>query len=314
MQGGQSLLVIANFHNMRREARRTLHSLSAQYQKGVDPAQYQVIAIDNGSSEPLSEEFVRGFGTNFHYRSFDTKSVSPVGAINQVIRETSSDYIMLIVDGAHILSPGILGLSLKALRVHERPMVATVPFHLGAKHQTYSILEGYNQATEDEMLDGSGWESDGYRLFQLAGNYADGSNGWFGCLYESNCFATSREVFQAAGGLNEDFQTRGGGLVNLDIFQNIMALPNVDYVMLLSEGTFHQVHGGVASNAPWNQQPWQEFNEEFKRIRGRDFRLVPRQPVMFGTVRPEALHIALVSASAGLKWWQELLNQRAQTG
>jgi hypothetical protein len=74
------------------------------------------------------------------------------------------------------------------------------------------------------------------------------------------------------------------------------------------------VHGGVASNAPWNQHPWQAFNEEFKRIRGRDFHLVPRQPIMFGAVRPEALHIALMSASAGLKWWQEFLNQKAKKG
>ena len=36
-------------HNMRREAARTLHSLSRSYQRGIDDLDYEVIVVENGS-------------------------------------------------------------------------------------------------------------------------------------------------------------------------------------------------------------------------------------------------------------------------
>ena len=45
-----SLTVLVVFHNMRREAARTLHSLSRAYQRDIDNLDYEVIAIENGSA------------------------------------------------------------------------------------------------------------------------------------------------------------------------------------------------------------------------------------------------------------------------
>ena len=74
--------IIVVVFNMRREAAKTLFSLSAVYQEGVQPAEYEVIVVENGSSEPLSKEFVTSFGSNFRYYYLDTDSKSPVGAAN----------------------------------------------------------------------------------------------------------------------------------------------------------------------------------------------------------------------------------------
>lgn len=41
------LSVVVITHNMRREAERTLLSLSTAYQKGVEASEYEVIVIDN---------------------------------------------------------------------------------------------------------------------------------------------------------------------------------------------------------------------------------------------------------------------------
>lgn len=60
-----ALSVIAVFHNMAREAPRTLFTLSAQYQRGVYPDDYEVIVVDAGSSAPLEQSFVKSFGENF---------------------------------------------------------------------------------------------------------------------------------------------------------------------------------------------------------------------------------------------------------
>jgi hypothetical protein len=85
---------------MRREARRTLHSLSAAYQTGVDSSEYEVIAIDNGSALPLSEQEVQNHGPNFQYHFFSTDSVSPVDAVNAGVKMATGEYISVIVDGA----------------------------------------------------------------------------------------------------------------------------------------------------------------------------------------------------------------------
>ena len=43
------LTVVVVFYNMRREAARTLQSLSRAYQQGIDDVGYEVIVVENGS-------------------------------------------------------------------------------------------------------------------------------------------------------------------------------------------------------------------------------------------------------------------------
>ena len=105
------------------------------------------------------------------------------------------------------------------------------------------------------------------------------------------------------GGFDERFQSRGGGLANLDFFQNALSIPSLQYVMLLGEGSFHQVHGGVASNAPWSNHPWNEFNAEYMHIRGKPFQRRARRPFFLGTLPQEALHWIRISATRGLEFW-----------
>ena len=50
--------------------------------------------------------------------------------------------------------------------------------------------------------------------------------------------------------------------------------------MLLGEATFHQVHGGVATNS--RQSRWKEFHDEYVGIRGRAYAPPSRQALYFG--------------------------------
>ncbi len=299
------LSIVVNFFNNRREAMATLYSLTRGYQQHAQDVPYEVIAIDNGSPQALSEADVRAFGPEFNYRYVQTNSVSPVQAINAACRDAAGEELLVIIDGAHVLSPGVLRLSNAAFRLFRSAFVATVSFHLGPKVQNQSILEGYNQEVEDELLRRSGWKENGYRLFTVTGDYSDGSGGWFGYLFESGCFGIRKDDYIAMGGFDERFVSPGGGLVNLDFFQRALARQDLEYVMLLGEGTFHQVHGGVASNAPPAQHPWAEFHEEYVRIRGKPFQRVPRRPFFLGMLPEEALHIAKISAENGLPFWQQ---------
>jgi hypothetical protein len=248
---------------------------------------------------------VRAFGPEFSYRYVETRSVSPVHAINAACRECSGDRLLVIIDGAHIVSPGVFRLADQAFSLFPSPFLATVPFHLGPKHQGDSVSEGYDQKMEDRLLGQSGWRDDGYRLYGVAGSYADASEGWFGMLFESGCFGMRKADYLALGGFDERFQSRGGGLVNLDLFRRALETARLQYVVLVGEGTFHQFHGGVASNAPRAQHPWNALHGEYVGIRGREFARAARRPFFLGRMPKEALHIAAFSAAAAFRLWEQ---------
>lgn len=301
------LSIVINFYNNHREAMNTLYSLTRTYQRDAADIEFEVIAIDHGSSQPLAESDVRAFGSEFHYRYEHTDAVSPVAAINAACRDARGDRLIVIIDGAHILSPGIYSLATRAFSHFESPFLATAAFHLGPKQQNVSVSEGYNQTAEDALLARCDWKQNGYRLYTIAGSFADPGMGWFGVAFETGCFGIRKKDYLELGGFDERFVSRGGGLVALDFFQRAIARADLQYVMLLGEGSFHQFHGGVASNAERARHPWKEFNGEFVRIRGHTFTRTPRRPFFFGTLPNEALGAARISAQHGIELWQKAI-------
>jgi len=290
------LSVVVVCHDMRREAPRTLHSLSRRYQRGIDGLHYEVLAVDNGSSTPLDADTVRGFGPQFRYRFHATSSPSPVGAINAAVRETSGEYVVICIDGARILSPGMLHHVALATRLAQEPVVGALAWHLGAKLQKLAMLEGYDQRVEDALLAGSGWEADGYRLFGISCLANASRDGWFRPIAECNCVAVSRRLFDALGGFDEAFQSPGGGLANLDFYKRACEHPGAQLVTLLGEGTFHQFHGGAATNAAPDVHPGERFREEYRRLRGTDYVRPPNRPLYLGTMPAEAIPFLRLSA------------------
>lgn len=298
------ITVIVSFFNNRREAMNTLHSLSAAYQRAT-AIDYEVIALDNGSSQPLDSADVAAFGPQFRHRIVETRSKSPAAAINAAARDARGEELVVIIDGAHILTPRILLGMRRAFDQFEAPFIATPPFHLGPKIQNQSVLEGYDQRVEDDLLERSGWRADGYRLYLASRSFADKGGGWFGQLPESGCVGLTRSSYIALGGFDERFESPGGGLVSLDFFERAVTSSALEYVMLLGEGTFHQFHGGVASNAPPAEHPFPRFSEEYRRIRGRHFAPPLRRPYFIGSLPEQALPAAAASASHGLLFWQQ---------
>ena len=298
------LSIIVVFHNMRREAARTLYTLSAAYQRKVDPERYEVIAVDNGSTEPLDRALVESFGENFHYRFYATDSPSPVACINEQVKNCRGRAVMVMIDGAHMLTPGVVSAALKLFRAYPDPFITVVGFHLGPGIQNQTVSRGYNQEAEDRLLAGVDWCADGYELFRIGQGLSYDCAGWFGPLMESNSFFLGRERFLALGGFDERFQEPGGGLAILALFETLVGDPEQDYLVLLGEGSFHQFHGGVASNAPYEEHPWERFHAEYRRIRGRPYEMVIRRPVLFGEIPPQAVAWTRLCARVGLEWWE----------
>jgi hypothetical protein len=186
-----------------------------------------------------------------------------------------------------MVTPGLLDACRCAARLHPRSIVSTVGFHFGHELQYLAVGKGYTQQVEDRLLDSIGWPKDGYRLFEIAVFAASATAGWFQPISESNALFMSSKLWAELGGYNETFESAGGGLVNLDTYARAVALPKIRLVTVLGEGTFHQVHGALATNSAVDRQS--EWHAEYRRIRGHDYRKPMVQPILFGCVPAPAL-------------------------
>jgi predicted O-methyltransferase YrrM len=284
-QPNVSLVVIS--YNMARELPRTIRSLSPLMQRKVTADDYEIIVMDNGSTVPIKVDANQNWQAPVRYFEMSNPTVSPVRAINQGLKLARSELCGVMIDGARIASPGLIAAAMQASRLHARPVIATLGFHLGSEVQMASVLKGYNQETEDHLLEQQDWTADGYRLFNISVFAGSSAGGWFAPISESNALFMPKQLWQELGGYDERFVAPGGGLANLDLYARACALPNSQLIVLLGEGTFHQVHGGVATNAL--QSRWEEFHDEYQKIRGCPFQAPQVTPLYLGQLVPQVL-------------------------
>jgi glycosyltransferase involved in cell wall biosynthesis len=286
------LSVIVIVHNMQREARRTLYSLNTIYQTNVKPSDYEVIAIDNGSTKALKSDEICNYGPNFRYYFFATNSASPVDAVNAGVSMAMGKYVAVIVDGARMATPGLVWSTLKTLRTFPEPFVCALSWHLGPDIQGMSMQAGYDQTEEDRLLKSINWPEDGYKLFDISTISPSSKDGFFGGVPpECSWFAMKKASFLKIGGFEKRFQSPGGGFVNHD-FRN-RALSNLESqpIVLLGEGVFHQFHGGVATNIKTQELPntLKVFRNEYFAIRKQKNLFQSTPPVIyFGMLSNEA--------------------------
>jgi hypothetical protein len=144
----------------------------------------------------------------------------------------------------------------------------------------------YDRATEDALLAEIDWTNDGYRLFAVSTLAASSSRGWFRPMGESNGLFMPRSLWEELGGLDESFALPGGGLSNHDLFRRACALDGAQLVVLLGEGTFHQIHGGAATSGRFG---WDEMHDEYVSLRGRPYAPPQNERLYFGGVPPTTL-------------------------
>ena len=273
-----SIVLVA--FDMGEQIARTVRSLSPTMQRGVQPADCEIVVVDNGSSEGIDREAAEAGGGDVRWIRVEDATPSPAPAINLGIRDARAPLVGAMIDGARLASPGLIRAAILAARLDPRAIAVTHGYHLGREPQQLAVASGYDERAEARLLAGAGWEEDGYRLFDVSVLSPSSRNGVFALPYESNALFMRAEMWQELGGYDEAFTSPGGGLVNLDVLARACALPGARPVILLGEGTFHQVHGGYTTNSPVSR--WDAQQDEYVKLRGAPFRPPEAKPWIFG--------------------------------
>ena len=267
-----SVIVIA--YDMQREIPRTLQSLTRDYQQGVSDLDYEVLVMDNGSPQPMDSTTIAAFGDAFHYHYLQSPPPSPAHAMNRGAELARGDILCFMIDGAHLLTPGVFQHALASFRAFGEAVVLTRYFFLGPGHQNDTITQGYGQQEEDRLLKKINWPHDGYRLFEIGAPLRGEADKitWFNKMAESNCLFLSKSLYRHIGGVDERFDIPGGGFVNLDLYKRAADYPASQPVLLIGEGSFHQVHGGTTTNVTPEERDARvaHYKAQYREIHGCD--------------------------------------------
>ena len=275
-KGAVDLSVVVVFYDMRREAARTLHSLSHAYQEGIADLDYEVVVVENGShaDQHLGREFVESFGPEFRYVDLGEEATpSPTGALNRGVAVARGRAFAFMIDGAHLLTPGVLRFGMAGLRTYDQAVVATQQWYVGPGQQPLMVDQGYDQPAEDELFDRIAWPEDGYRLFEIS--HFIGDRDWFDGVLESNCLFVGRKLLEQVGAFDDSFSMPGGGYANLELWERLAAAPDATMVSILGEGSFHQLHGGTTTNDPGQVDRRTKifsYGAHYQELRGRPMR------------------------------------------
>ncbi|MEH6581996.1 MAG: glycosyltransferase [Halioglobus sp.] len=301
-----SIIVIV--YDMPSQAQNTILSLYADYQQGVQAGDYEVLIIENASPNLMDAGFIASLPGNVRYILRENPEQSPVQAINFAASQAAGDNICLMIDGARMLTPGVVKNLILGHRLHDRAVVAIPGYHLGKELQQVAVQNGYGIEAERELIASINWPENGYSLFDIACFSGSSAPGFFLPNSESNCISLPRDVWVDLGGYDPRFDLRGGGLTNLDFYKRACEFPGAQHIIVPGEGTFHQFHGGVTTGGEEEKvtEVYRDNSkEQYRKIRGQEYVCPETNPVFLGQFPEQAqrfLHYSSEMRTSNPDW------------
>jgi glycosyltransferase involved in cell wall biosynthesis len=295
--------IVMMVYKMPEQAKKTIYSLSAAYQRDVQESDYEVIVMENPSDNMLGKEAAESIAGNVRYFYYEETLPTPVNAMNYGASQAKGDCIGVMIDGARMVSPGMINYMLAAMRLNDNVVISVPGYHLGSKVQQEAMLEGYDEAEEARLLESIGWPEDGYRLFEIACLSGTSAGGYFKPIGECNCLGLPRHIWDKLGGYDPGFTETGGGQCNLDLYKRAVELEETVLVTLLGEGSFHQFHGGITTGTKGEKrlQAMQDHFNQYTSLRGEPYKPPLKRSIYLGTLPDCALKYVRHSSSVVMK-------------
>lgn len=306
----EGITFVIAYYNIPKQIIRTLISCSPKYQRAAKD-KIEVIIADNGSTEPLPEGLQERFP--FISKIIRTEGKpSPVFALNDAIKHAKFPTIAVVIDGAHILSPGIFNNTKDICQMHPRPVINVPQYYLGFVSQNLNLSPN-PWIREKRQLERINWPEEGYNLLNYAVFPGESFHRSLVGSIETNCLITTREVFEDCGGFDERFEEPGAGFANLEIFSRLIHHPKNTYVIFPGEGSFHQDHGGTTTKkSPEERNELvAKFRKNHARITGSEILMNVKSPMMYGILRRSGENIPTISKEYGIaknKLMEQLAN------
>lgn len=297
---GPLLSMVLVVYDMPSQAQNTVRSLLPDYQKAVRAQDYEVLIVENESSNMMCNSFIKSLPSNFSYYPRKETQPTPIHAANDGIHHARGENVCVMIDGARLLTPGVVKNILLGHRISERAVVTVPGYHLGYELQQKAVGSGYDVDTEQALMRSISWPDDGYRLFDISCFSGSCASGFYLPHSESNCISMHRDIWKDLGGFDARFDMRGGGVVNLDLYKRACEHPGVTHVFLHGEGTFHQFHGGVTTGgeaADVRQKFIADIMEQYQKIRGRKFESPNTKTIFLGELPDQALKFVQLSST-----------------
>jgi len=298
-----SITVVICSFNIPRELPRTLYSLTPPYQIDLDKSGYEILIIDNGSAQLPNLESLTSSGIPIRVISYPEPSVSPVSALNFAVAQTNTEYICIFIDGARLASPRLIATGLEALMIESRTVVGCRGRYLGPKFQMQAVKEGYTRDVEDANLHRIDWKNNGNVLFEISVPDESAGESLLDTPSESNALFISKVLWDEIGGYDEAFSAPGGGYANLELWSRITTTLNVRTILLIGETTFHQLHGGVATNAT-GQDVQEAMHDEYRVITGKSYTRPIIKPYYYGNLYEKLISEAAEVTKPLRAYWE----------
>ena len=298
--GGPKVSFVLIVYDMPAQAENTVRSLYTDYQLQANAQDYEVLIVENESSNTMSAKFLKTLPANFHYHLRKETQPTPIHAINYGIELSQGENVCVMIDGARLLTPGVVNNTILGHRLSDLAVVTVPGYHLGYELQQKAVGSGYDVDTERALMESIAWPQEGYRLFDIACFSGSCAAGFFLPHSESNCISMPKRMWDDLGGYDARFDMRGGGVVNLDMFKRAIEYPGAEHVFLHGEGTFHQFHGGVTTGGE-DSEARQKFIDaimaQYQEIRGQKYESPVSNPIYLGSLSDPAQKFVSISSA-----------------
>jgi glycosyltransferase involved in cell wall biosynthesis len=304
------LSVIVIGYKMPEQLLNTIYTLSTSYQRDISADDYEIIVVENSSSENIDETALAQLGSNIRFLRRQESSHTPVYAVNFAFQQCRAPLLGLMVDGARMLSPRALASALECWQADPQALVTVPGYHLGDQEQYHYEDPAQARQAELTLLDSIDWQDNGYQLFSISTFSGANRRGYLQPIMECNCVFSSAANFERIAYADERFQLRGGGSINLHMYRSLGTLPDSKLYVLPGEGSFHQFHGGVTTSGYADRQAEIERHRvQLHSLWPGGFHSLRRKPELYGEVPEQAQPCLDFSRKMELKREQRLLQQ-----